>query len=198
MSDADKEERQNAILAAAKSVFAEKGFHATTVADVARAADLSYGTIYWYFGSKEELFHSLMEAQQAALREAIAVALASDDGSPEGRFVTAVRATFEFFETDRAATKLLFLDSLALGGRIERHLYGIHERFIGDIEALIVRAQGEKAIRQDPPRMIAFSVAALIGQIALRRLTTDDGLPADRVAEFVVSFCLRGLLVRRP
>ena len=44
--------------------------------------------------------------------------------------------------------------------------------------------------------MIAFSVAALIGQIALRRLSTDDGLDAGVVAEFVVSLVLDGLRPR--
>ncbi len=44
--------------------------------------------------------------------------------------------------------------------------------------------------------MIAFSVAALIGQLALRRLATDDGLPADEVADFVVTLLLDGLRPR--
>jgi AcrR family transcriptional regulator len=37
-------------------VFARKGFHATTIADIAKQAGLAYGSIYWYFDSEEELF----------------------------------------------------------------------------------------------------------------------------------------------
>jgi hypothetical protein len=44
--------------------------------------------------------------------------------------------------------------------------------------------------------MIAFTVAALIGQIALRRLSTDDGLEAAVVAEFIVTLVLDGLRPR--
>ncbi|MEY2402656.1 MAG: hypothetical protein QOD38_207, partial [Acidimicrobiaceae bacterium] len=92
--------------------------------------------------------------------------------------------------------RLLFRDAHSLGGRFERHLGGIYERFIDDIEASIVAAQRRGDIVAAPPRMIAFSVAALIGQIALRRLTTDDGLDAAVVAEFVVSLVLDGLRPR--
>ncbi|MHB8594904.1 MAG: helix-turn-helix domain-containing protein, partial [Acidimicrobiales bacterium] len=42
MSEHEKEERRSDILAAAKKVFARKGYHATTIADIAKAAKLSY------------------------------------------------------------------------------------------------------------------------------------------------------------
>ena len=78
VSDADKEERRRAILAAAKREFAQKGYHSATVADVAKAAGLSYGSIYWYFDSKEALFHDLMEHEQRALRRHVAAATQAD------------------------------------------------------------------------------------------------------------------------
>src|SRR5579871_1961322 len=54
----DKRER---ILAAAVRVFARKGFHATRVSEVAKAAGVADGTIYLYFESKEHLLVSLFE-----------------------------------------------------------------------------------------------------------------------------------------
>ncbi len=44
--------------------------------------------------------------------------------------------------------------------------------------------------------MLAFSLAALIGQLAHRRLTTDDGVSAADVSDIVVSFALNGLRPR--
>ena len=87
-----------------------------------------------------------------------------------------MRATFEFFESDRDVVKLLFRDSLVLGDRFDRHLAGIYEGFITDIEKTIAAAQAAGYVIDAPPRMIAFSVAALVGQLALRRLATDDGV----------------------
>lgn len=48
-----------AILKAAESIFARKGFHAATISDIAKKAKVSEGTIYEYFSSKEELLFSI-------------------------------------------------------------------------------------------------------------------------------------------
>ena len=194
MTDEAKGERRDAILDAAKDVFAERGYHATTMADVANAASLSYGSVYWYFDSKDALFHALMDREEQALRDHVASALAAPLG--EDAFRLAVRSTFEFFEADRRGVKLLFRDSYALGDGFERHLGGIYERFISDIEDMIRAAQARGLIVDQPARLIAFSVAALIGQLALRRSTTDDGVEAGVVADFVVSLLLDGLRPR--
>ena len=193
----DKAQRRDEILAAAKAVFADHGFHATTIADVARAAGISYGSIYWYFDSKDALFHALMDHQEQALRSAIEAAVGQVTAVDSVElFRSSVRATFEFFEADRDVVKLLFRDSLVLGDRFDRHLAGIYEGFIADIEKTIAAAQAAGHVVEAPPRMIAFTVAALISQLALRRLTTDDGLPADVVADFVVTLLLDGLRPR--
>ncbi len=196
-TDAEKAQRRDDILAAAKSVFATKGFHSTTIADVAKEAGLAYGLIYWYFDSKDELFHALMSAEEAALREHVASALEQSTATEgDELFRVSVRATFEFFEADKATVRLLFRDAYALGDRFEKHLGGIYERFIDQIETFIVAAQRNGQIIEGPPRMIAFTLAALIGQLAHRRLSTDDGVDADVVAEFVVRLALDGLRPR--
>src|SRR5579862_3899899 len=168
MSDEEKGERRNDILAAAKKVFASKGYHATTIAEIAKTAKLSYGSIYWYFDSKDALFHELMESEGRALRHHVTDALTNTPASAgaDAPFRAAVRATFEFFESDRSLVKLLFRDSYALGDRFEKHLFGIFEAFITDIEEIVADAQGRGLIVDAPPRMVAYSVAALVGQVA--------------------------------
>jgi hypothetical protein len=60
----------------------------------------------------------------------------------------------------------------------------------------MIVAQQLGTVISAPPRMLAFSLAALIGQLAHRRLTTDDGVAADEVADIVISFSLDGLRPR--
>jgi len=55
----EKEGRRQQILAASKQLFADRGFHQTTMEEIANAAELSPGTIYLYFKSKDELFAEL-------------------------------------------------------------------------------------------------------------------------------------------
>jgi hypothetical protein len=84
-----------------------------------------------------------------------------------------------------------------LGERFDQHLAGIYEGFVGEIERTIEAAQATGHVIEAPARMIAFSMGALISQLALRRLATDDGVPADVVADFVVTLLLDGLRPRK-
>jgi AcrR family transcriptional regulator len=199
VSDLDKTQRRDEIMAAAKKVFARNGFHATTMGDIAKEADLAYGSVYQYFDSKDDLFLALMSAEEYALRTHVAVALAKcgprADRSWEP-FRATVQATFEFFEADKATTKLLLRDAYALGDRFEKHLSDIYERFIDDIEDHMVAAQQRGKVVSAPPRMVVFTLGALIGQLAHRRLTKDDGVSAAEVSDFVISFIVNGLRPR--
>lgn len=201
VSEKEKLQRRDDIIAAAKEVFARKGFHTTTIADIAKQASLAYGSVYWYFDSKDELFLALMAVEEAALRGHIEAAMAALETShenigAEAAFRVAVQATFEFFEADSATVKLLLRDAYALGDRLEKYVGEIYERCIDDIETVIVVAQGRGELVAVPPRLVAHTLAALIGQLAQRRLATDDDGTAADVADFVVSLVLDGLRPR--
>jgi AcrR family transcriptional regulator len=66
-----KEQTRRTIADAARRLFAERGFEGVTVAEVAREADVSEGTVFNYFPTKEDLFYSGMESFEAALVEAV-------------------------------------------------------------------------------------------------------------------------------
>ena len=58
---AQREQRREAILRAASTLFSRNGYHATSVADVIAAAGISRGTFYLYFDNKDSLFLELIE-----------------------------------------------------------------------------------------------------------------------------------------
>ena len=66
-----KERTRQAIAEAAQRLFQERGFDAVSVAEVAREADVSQGTVFNYFPTKEDLFYGQMETFEAALLEAV-------------------------------------------------------------------------------------------------------------------------------
>lgn len=71
------DERRAQILAAARHVFTQKGYQSATMSDVATAAGLGKGTLYWYWRSKEDLLYDLMLGVhgriEAGIREALTV-----------------------------------------------------------------------------------------------------------------------------
>ncbi len=66
-----KQERRTRIAEAARRLFAERGFDQVPVAEIARAANVSEGTVFNYFPTKEDLFYDQMEVFEAELLEAI-------------------------------------------------------------------------------------------------------------------------------
>jgi AcrR family transcriptional regulator len=66
-----KRKTRELIAESAKRLFAERGFDAVTVAEVASAADVSQGTVFNYFPAKEDLFFSSMEAFEARLVDGV-------------------------------------------------------------------------------------------------------------------------------
>jgi AcrR family transcriptional regulator len=80
------------ILDAGARVFADRGFHAARVDDIVKAAEVSHGTFYLYFSSKEDLFHAIAE-DLAAEMVALSRDLPSLDGDDQGE----LRAWLERF-----------------------------------------------------------------------------------------------------
>lgn len=79
----EKVARREAILKAAKAVFADKGLLASTIDEVAERAEVAKGTIYLYFRSKEEMFSALLDEGLALVGkrfgEAVDLSLPADE-----------------------------------------------------------------------------------------------------------------------
>jgi AcrR family transcriptional regulator len=73
--------RRKSIIDAATRVFAQKGYAAARIIEVAQAASVGKGTIYEYFRSKEELFFAVFEAVMLEAGEDIAAAAKQLEGS---------------------------------------------------------------------------------------------------------------------
>jgi AcrR family transcriptional regulator len=81
----DKQARRDAILAVAATMLGRREFNSITMAEVARRCGLAKGTLYLYFGSKEELFLAALERELAAWFDALGEQLARGGATdPDG------------------------------------------------------------------------------------------------------------------
>src|SRR5438132_9482364 len=80
---ARQSDKRARIIDAAIKVFAERGFHTATVAEIARAAGVADGTIYLYFKSKDDLLLRLFDEKMTALLAEVRDALAGEPTAPE-------------------------------------------------------------------------------------------------------------------
>ena len=104
----EKEERRQSILRAAREVFFENGFHRATVDDVAERAEVSKGTVYLYFESKETILaHLLLEGLDELIGE-LELAYAAEQPLPaDERLRRLGQAYVRFFEREPQYFRLL-------------------------------------------------------------------------------------------
>ncbi len=99
----EKEARRNYILGVAEELFAAKGLHNTSVADIAGAAEFGIGTIYKYFKDKPTLIQSLMEDRLTAHFDGLEAAI--EQG---GSTLEIVDRLIEFYFDSVVADKAFF------------------------------------------------------------------------------------------
>jgi AcrR family transcriptional regulator len=139
-----KEQTRRVIGDAAARLFADRGFDAVTVADVARAADVSEGTVFNYFPTKEDLFYDQMEVFETSLLDAVRARPAGE--SVLSAFRSFVLARSRGLEEDERATVIakaarLIAASPALQAR-EREIVARSTHALADLIAAETRATG--------------------------------------------------------
>ncbi len=75
--------RRRQLLDTARAVFAERGFHSTSMNDIADAAGVTKPVLYQHFSSKRDLFREVLEDVGGRLEETIAKAAAGAPGPRE-------------------------------------------------------------------------------------------------------------------
>jgi AcrR family transcriptional regulator len=99
--------RRRQLLDVALDEFAQRGFHATSMNDIADAAGVSKPVLYQHFRSKRALYRELLEDVGGRLRDAIGKATSEADG-PRQQVEAGFAAYFGFVAEQNAAFQLLF------------------------------------------------------------------------------------------
>lgn len=103
------EETKGAILAAAGQLFAQHGFDAVTMREIAKAAGCSHTTIYIYFRDKEALLQQLAMGPLQALRQDLEAVLRNPELTPDERVKTVSRVFLRFGFSHRTIYTILFM-----------------------------------------------------------------------------------------
>jgi AcrR family transcriptional regulator len=183
-----KQRTREAIARAAHELFVERGYHATTLPDIAEAADVSTRTIFAYFPSKEEILFCDFQAMKEALGRALA-------SRPEG--TDALEAVRDFILSSHAVEKNDLDERLHRLIRQDETLRSHFRARLGQIEELVATAIADDlgAAEDDlRPQVVAASLTAAFD--VLFELSDHSAKPksVDEVAAMIdpVMTFLRG------
>ena len=98
--------RKDEILDVAAELFAEHGYEAVSLLEIARAVGLSKTTLYHYFESKDEILGTLIVAKIRQLNQFVATAV-PEKAPADQKLIAFMEAQAEFFETHRTHFKVL-------------------------------------------------------------------------------------------
>jgi len=199
----EKQQRREEIINAAEKVFISKGFDQSTMDDIADEAELSKGTLYLYFKSKEQL-HMEVARKAIILLNTCTSAAAEKASNALEKLREMGRATIEFHRTYpdhmRAILAITMLESGTLGlssNDVQGILYDVSS--VGMVKQLVEQGVRDQLIRNDiPPVLIAHTlwmqllsvIQFVSGEVALFDLLE---LSPDKVYESHFEMVLNGI-----
>jgi len=199
----ERARRQQEILEAAREVFFEKGIHRATMDDVAAQAEISKGTVYLYFQSKESILaHLLLEGLSILLSQLEAAYAPQEPLSAEKHLRQLVEAYWQFSHTYPDYFRLLMaLDRGRFRERVAAEMYQqiLTESTRGlELAAKAIRQGTEEGVFTADDPLLAAGVlwGALNGALTvMANPVRQEMIPVEPKAVFDETFelFLRGL-----
>jgi AcrR family transcriptional regulator len=195
-----KDARPGEIITAGIAEFADKGFAAARLSDVARRAGIAKGTIYRYFSSKEELFEAALGARLTPVLGDLDNVVDSFPGPTEELMRLAIRRLHQALFED--GLHILMRIIITEGNRFPDVAENYHRNVISRGRAMLGRivergvSRGEfspSAATALPVVLGAPAVMAIVWKMVFERF---DPIPADRFADAHADLILKGLLAR--
>jgi AcrR family transcriptional regulator len=189
------EERRSGILDAALVAFSQKGYHATSLDDIAGEAGVSKALIYEHFSSKQELHADLIARNARELTQRVAGALSGlEIESTVERLAAGLEAFFAFVEERRDAWRMLFRD--AADPESSAVLERMTQQVTAEVTVLISQDPGaRKLTRVGDERSLRLLAEMLVGgaQAMANWWTDHPEAPRTQLVEIAMDFAWLGL-----
>ena len=192
------DQRRQQLLDVAREVFAERGFHATAMDDIAEAAGVTKPVLYQHFPSKRSLYIELLTDTGDQLLHALTTATQHVE-TGRARVESGFLAYFRFVAEQRAGFRLLFSASIGTDPEFARVVDNVVQQAAEIISALI-----EIPASEAHRRVLANALVGMAESVG--RHTSDDPesasvADAEELAHWIAElawFGLRGVRAEEP
>jgi AcrR family transcriptional regulator len=181
-------ERRRQLLEVAVTVFAERGYHATSMNDVAEAAGVTKPVLYQHFSSKRDLFVELLSDIGDELRETIAKATA-DAAGPRQQIEQGFRAYFHFVGDHTDSFRVLFGSGARRDPEFASFARAVETSIAEAIAELIV-VDGQPATHRD---LLAHSIVGMTEAASRHWLAHDRDPDVDTLADQLARLAWSGM-----
>ena len=188
-----QEEKRKGILEAAARVFAREGFHNAKIEDVAHEAGVAHGTVYLYFGSKDDLLVSVFRENLSEIIEYVGSEIKKERNA-EDKLRRMISLQIELIETNPELTELLLVEFPQTGRFLNGHAVGEIAAYIDMIAGILKEGIAEKVFDDSMDVDIAATVIySGIQGIATRWILEGMKYPFKKAASEISELFLRGI-----
>ncbi|HVX76310.1 MAG TPA: TetR/AcrR family transcriptional regulator [Bradyrhizobium sp.] len=181
----DGERTRQRILAAASNEFASKGYDGARIDEIVRRCRVNKNLLYYYFGSKEKLFVSVLEAAYADLRRR-QDAFAPDDGQPEHAIRRLVADLFHYWRESEAFIGFLTSENLYKAKHIKKSKFAAeaYEKLIESLSDVLEAGARQGVFRKGvDPVHLYISISGLSYKYFSNQYTLSSSLGKDLTSE---------------
>ena len=185
--------RSEQLLDLAGRLFAERGFHAASMDELARRAGVSKPVIYDHFGSKEQLFATCVRRTGEALADQVAKAV-REESDPRARLRAGSIAYFRFLQQQLQAWAVLFADEEARDARFAAEASRIRHRQSDLMISLMAESSGTSPGHEGRARLEAMTLAIAGAYESLSLWWhKHPEVPPEEIADWLIDLIWPGL-----
>lgn len=163
----------------ALELFAIKGYHATSISQIAEKAGISKGLLYNYFENKEQLLNSVI---MKVYHELMQIVQMSENLSAEKQIEQLIIQTINHLKENITFWRLYLF--LVHQPDVQRNLTKLYKKMRNDYLEYVVKLF--KEIGSTNPMMEAVTLGTLFDGIGLNYVTAPQGYPIDEMRDYVV------------
>lgn len=187
-----RQEKTKLILDTALELFAEKGYHQTSISDITRKAGISKGLLYNYFESKDEVLRNIIQTGYNAAYDNLD--LNGDHSLAKEEFVHFLRITFQSVRENPRFWKLY--SALVMHPEIQDMVMTEYSGKAQEIQKLFldfIKISGSIAPESD-----LIAISSIIKGAHLILITAPDYFPAGQFEETIIDACFRLIQKNSP
>ncbi|MDQ1523937.1 MAG: hypothetical protein QOE47_1861 [Pyrinomonadaceae bacterium] len=132
------------ILRTSARIFAEKGYHPTSMRDIARATEVSLAGLYYYCKSKEELLFLIQDNCFGRVHERLYERL-RETNDPIAKLRLVIENHLSFFAANMAEMKVLSHEAESLAGEMRAHVTGRKQQYTRLVRRILSEVQQQQA-----------------------------------------------------
>ena len=162
--DRDRQRQQGEIILVAERIFAEKGYHAATIEEIAKESQFAVGTLYKLFKNKDDLYNRVLEAFIQQFMDAFRVKVLSINDSEES-IAALISLRLTHFDQHRDFLRVALesppLNHACAAGSVPAQFVELHDHYIAEVTKIFARGIELGIFDDSDPFYLALSLEGI-------------------------------------